>query len=137
MAYNARNINPIDLKPSTAVGVSIPFSAPQAFTSTYTTQDQLKSNIINLLLTDKRERVFVPNFGAGLASQVFEQITPELASNLEMIVKSSIENQFANVTVAQVTVTPLYDQNTVNVAVQYLINNTGQTDQIILNLENV
>jgi phage baseplate assembly protein W len=136
MAYNARHINPIDLKPSTAVGVSLPFSAPQAFLSTYTTQDQLRYNIINLLLTDRRERVFVPNFGAGIASQVFEQITPETLATLESIVKSSVENQFPNVAVTKVLATPTYDENAVNVQVQYSITNTGQTDQITLNLEN-
>ena len=136
MAYNARNINPIDLKPSTAVGVSLPFSTPQAFTSTYTTQDQLRYNIINLLLTDRGERVFVPDFGAGIAAQVFEQITPELLSSLESIVKTSIENQFPNVVVTKATATPTYDNNAVNIQVQYSIINTGQTDQITLNLEN-
>lgn len=136
MAYNARNINPIDLKPSTAVGVSLPFSAPQAFTSTYTTQDQLKYNIINLLLTDKRERVFTPNFGAGIASQVFEQITPETLATLEAIVRSSIESQFPNVAVTEATATPIYDDNSINVVVKYSITNTGQRDQITLNLEN-
>lgn len=136
MAYNPRNINPIDLRPSTAVGVSIPFSAPQAFTSTYTTQDQLKYNIINLLLTDKRERLFTPEFGAGIASQVFEQITPESLATLEAIVKSSIEFEFPNVRVTEAIATPIYDQNTVNVSVKYAITNTGQRDQITLNLEN-
>ena len=136
MAYNARNINPIDLRPSTAVGVSLPFSSPQAFTSTYTTQDQLKYNIINLLLTDRRERVFTPNFGAGIATQVFEQMTPETLTTLETIVKSSIEAQFPNVAVTEATATPIYDQNSVNVVVKYSITNTGQRDQITLNLEN-
>lgn len=136
MAYNPRNINPIDLRPSTAVGVSIPFSAPQAFISTYTTQDQLKYNIINLLLTDKRERLFTPEFGAGIASQVFEQITPESLATLEAIVKSSIEFEFPNVRVTEAIATPIYDENTVNVSVKYAITNTGQRDQITLNLEN-
>jgi phage baseplate assembly protein W len=136
MAYNARNINPIDLRPSTAVGVSLPFSAPQAFTSTFTTQDQLRYNIINYLLTDPRERVFVPNFGAGIASQVFEQITPELLDTLESIIRTGIENQFPNVAVSKVTAVPFSDQNAVSVQISYSIVNTGQTDQITLNLEN-
>lgn len=136
MAYNARNINPIDLRPSTAVGISLPFSAPQAFTSTYTTQDQLRYNIINYLLTDPRERVFTPDFGAGIASLVFEQITPELLDTLETLVRTGIENQFPNVAVTRVTAIPFSDQNAVTVQVLYDITNTGQTDEITLNLEN-
>jgi phage baseplate assembly protein W len=136
MAYNARNINPIDLTPSIAVGVSLPFSVPQVFTSTYTTQDQLRFNIINYLLTDPRERVFVPNFGAGITSLIFEQITPELLDTLETLVKTGIENQFPNVAVTRVVAVPFSDQNAVTVQVSYSITNTSQTDEITLNLEN-
>ena len=50
MAYNLRNINVLDLKPSTGVGVSLPFSNTTAFTTVYNTKDQLKYNIINYLL---------------------------------------------------------------------------------------
>jgi hypothetical protein len=57
MAYNLRNINVLDLKPSTGVGVAIPFSNRTAFTTVYTTKEQLKYNIINFLLTDKGERM--------------------------------------------------------------------------------
>lgn len=136
MAYNARNINPIDLKPSTAVGVSLPFSAPQVFTSTYTTQDQLKSNIINFLLTGKRERVFQPGFGAGLREQLFEQITPESAKTIEATIRSGVQSYFPNVTITELKVIPIYDENTINIVFSYVVTNTGQTDQIILNFDN-
>jgi len=136
MAYQARNISPLDLKPSTAIGVSIPFSAPNVFTSVYTTQDQLKYNIINYLLTGRRERVFQPTFGAGLREQLFEQITDDSAITLEALVKTGVEDNFPNVNVTQIQVTPAYDQNTINIVFSYSISNTGQTDQITLNFEN-
>jgi phage baseplate assembly protein W len=72
MAYQVRNINPLDLQPSTGIGVSIPFSSKSVFTTVYTTQEQLKYNIINYLLTNRKERVFVPNFGAGIRDLLFE-----------------------------------------------------------------
>jgi len=43
-------VNPLDLQKNIAIGVSLPFDKP--FTSTYTTKDQIKSNLVNLLLTD-------------------------------------------------------------------------------------
>jgi len=42
MAYVVGNINPLDLKPSTAIGVAIPFSVPNVFQPVYTTKEQLK-----------------------------------------------------------------------------------------------
>ena len=47
MAYNARKIAPIDFKPSTGVGVSIPFSGEAVFNTTFTTQEAVKANLIN------------------------------------------------------------------------------------------
>jgi len=58
MAYNLRNINTLDLKPSTGVGVGLPFNTPAVFTTIYTTKEQIKYNIINFLLSDRRERIF-------------------------------------------------------------------------------
>jgi hypothetical protein len=66
MAYRIPNKNPIDVGSRVAIGVSIPFNAPQVFTQTYTTQDQVKSNIINFILTNKGERVFNPTFGSNI-----------------------------------------------------------------------
>jgi len=51
MAFDAKKIFPIDKKPSVAVGVGIPFAAPAVFTSTYTTQQAIKNNLINFFLT--------------------------------------------------------------------------------------
>ena len=47
MAYGVKQISPLDLKPSTAIGVGLPFSAPNVFSSVYTTKDQIKYNLIN------------------------------------------------------------------------------------------
>jgi hypothetical protein len=58
MAYNLRNINVLDLRPSVGVGVALPFNVPGVFKTIYTTKEQLKFNIINFLLTNKRERIF-------------------------------------------------------------------------------
>ena len=136
MSYQARNISPLDLRPSTAIGVSIPFSSPTLFTSVYTTQEQLKYNIINFLLTGKRERVFNPGFGAGLREQLFEQITTESIATIESNIRSGVEANFPNVNITQLAVTSTYDNNTINILFSYSIINTGQTDQISLNFEN-
>ena len=63
MAYRVPNIVPIDLNPRKAVGVSIPFNGNAVFNSTYTTNNQIQSNLINFILTNKGERIQDPNFG--------------------------------------------------------------------------
>jgi phage baseplate assembly protein W len=65
-------INPIDIQTDVAIGVPFPFNAEGVFSSTYTTSEQVKSNLLNVLLTEPGERVFKPNFGVGLRKQLFE-----------------------------------------------------------------
>ncbi len=134
MAYNLRNINVLDLRPSTGVGVALPFSSPSVFTTVYTTKEQLKYNIINFLLTDPRERVFVPRFGAGIRQTLFEQISTETLDKLEAQIRTGVENYFPNVSITTLDVGGNPDSNLIVIQFSYTIVNTRESDNIILNL---
>ena len=45
MAQEQQQIDPLDLTPSTGVGVSLPFNGPGVFNTNYTTEDQTQSNL--------------------------------------------------------------------------------------------
>lgn len=67
-------IKPIDLQPKKALGLRLPFaSSGNPFILNYTTKDQLKSNLINILLTNPGERFNEPLFGVGIYDQLFKQ----------------------------------------------------------------
>lgn len=136
MAYKQQQINPLDLKPSTGIGLKIPFSETYVFQSVYTTAQQVKYNITNFLLTGRRERVFEPTFGAGLQDLVFEAIDEQNLTGLEVYIKSTVEGYFPNVEVTAVRVVPSHDVNTVTVTFTYNIRNTGQSDEVLLNFQN-
>ena len=123
MAYRIPNKNPIDVGSRVAIGVSLPFNAPQVFTQTYTTQDQIKSNIINYILTDRGERVFNPTFGSNIRTSVFENITSNLLKNLETNLNSDLSAYFPNVNFADVKVTPNYDENIISIEIKYSLYN--------------
>jgi phage baseplate assembly protein W len=134
MAYNLRNINVLDLRPSTGVGVALPFSSPAVFTTVYTTKDQLKYNIINFLLTDKRERVFNPTFGAGIRQKLFEQLTNDTIDTLDLQIRSGIEQYFPNVRITELTFEADPDRSLLTIQFSYAILNTGESDNVILNI---
>ena len=69
-------INPLDLPQNdkVAVGVTFPFDGPAVFNSSFTTKEQVKSNLINLILTSPGERIMNPDFGIGIRDLIFEQV---------------------------------------------------------------
>lgn len=136
MAYGIRNIPQVDLRPSTGVGVKIPFDSPSVFTPVYTTKEQTKYNIINFLLTDKRERPFNPNFGAGLRSKLFEQITTSTLDDIKQSITTKIEANFPNIRVEELSVTGQPNYNSITIKFSYTIVNTAQSDTATIMIQN-
>ena len=97
MAFGAKNIFPIDTKPGTAVGVSLPFNAPNVFYSTYTTKDAIRNNLINFFLTNQSERYLNPLFGGDLRNFIFEQITNNNLEGLKEDIQTQIGLYFPNI----------------------------------------
>ena len=82
MAFNPQQINPLDLNPSTGIGVDIPFNGNAVFKSNFQTKNSIKNNIINYFLTNPGEHYLNPTFGAGLRDFIFTQINND---NLDFI----------------------------------------------------
>ena len=134
MAYNIRNINVLDLRPSTGIGVSLPFNNPAVFQTVYNTKDQIKYNLINFLLTDPRERIFNPGFGAGIRNSLFEQITAETTDNLDALIRTGVENYFPNVVITALNFGADPNNNNLTINFSYTIRNTRESDNIILSI---
>jgi phage baseplate assembly protein W len=135
MAYGAQKIFPIDTQPGTAVGVSIPFNAPAVFFSTYTTKDAIKNNLINYFLTNPTEIYLVPNFGAGLRSFIFEQVTAGNLDGLKQTIQQQLGTLFPNVIVASLNIFTSPDDNEITIELKYNVADTGITDQIQISFQ--
>ena len=130
MAFGAKKIFPIDTKPGTAVGISIPFNAPSVFFSTYATKDAIRNNLLNFFLTNQTERYLNNNFGANLRNFLFEQINSDSISFLQENIQSLINTYFPNIKVTNLQITTDPDNNSLNVSLFYDIINTGVSDQV-------
>jgi phage baseplate assembly protein W len=135
MAFNVQQINPLDLQPRKAVGVSLPFSSTSVFNSTYTTQDALKSNLVNHFLTEKGERFLNPNLGAGLRRLLFDQMTVDKRDEIEAVVRTEISTWFPNLVVNTTQVVASPDTNTVTVYIKYSVTQTNIQDELLINFE--
>jgi len=135
MAFNVQQINPLDLQPSVGVGVGLPFSSNQVFNITYTTQEAIKTNLINYFLTGESERFFNPTFGAGIGAVLFNQMTVDTDDQVQGIVRSGLATWFPNVIVKEITTQMQQDTNTYLLYLRYSIRNTNVSDELLINFE--
>ena len=131
-------INPLDLPQNdkVAVGVTFPFDGPAVFNSSFTTKEQVKSNLINLLLTTPGERLMNPTFGVGIRNLLFEQVIDK------QIIKNRIIDG-AQVNIPEIEVTDVFikrennqttpEIHTVRISVYYKVLADRASDAILLN----
>ena len=124
-------IDPLDLRKNIAIGVSLPFNGPAGpFNKTYSTQEQAKSDLINLLLTNKGERVFNPEFGTDLRPVLFEPITEDIIPLIKSLIVDSVNIYVPAVVVSDIIIKKDEDHNTISITVTYKMRVSGQSDQI-------
>lgn len=135
MAFNFKKIYPIDLIPSKAVGVGLPFNGNAVFKPTFTTKDSIKVNLINYLLTSPGEKVFNTSFGGGIRNYVFQNITQDSIDDVASYIQAIIQRYFPNIQ-GEVQIQTSPDYNTVFITINYSILNTGLNDTLQLSLNN-
>ena len=128
-----RKINPLDINQDVTIGVRFPLNNVNIFKGTTTVKEQVKSNLINLLLTEQGERVNEPNFGVGLKRLLFEQnINKE---NLEEKINFQIGFYIPEITLMSVSVGSIDDENKVYLTISYRFNLDGTTDALTTTFE--
>ena len=131
-------VNPLDLQKNIEIGVSLPFGRSgtnQLFNKTYNTKDQIKSNFINLLLTNKGERILNPEFGSSLRQLLFENITPITEENIKDAIISSANIYLPEIQVVNITLNNEYDSNTINITIDYVLRISGTSEQITISFQ--
>jgi len=135
MAFEPRRIDPLDLQPRKAVGVSLPFSGKAVFNSTFQTVDAIKANLVNYLLTGRGERYFRPTFGSGLRNLLFENTSNQTLEEIEILIRQALKNYFPQLTVTDLKLVNKVDQNIVEFSLKFSIAGTRIEDEILINFE--
>lgn len=124
-------IKTIDTKKNVAVGIKLPFGSKPIFNLNYTTYDQMKTNLISFLMTNKGERPFNPEFGANLRSFVFEQVTS--TDELREILTDKIALFFPEISVKSIDINIENDLNKISISVSYVMNKIE--DSLVIQLQ--
>lgn len=126
-------IDPRDLTKNKAIGISIPFNASNVFNSTFSTKDQIKSNLINLLLTNKGERVYEPNFGCDLYKMLFEPSTDQLYERIRSNINYGVNTYIPEISVVDIDITS--ENNYVYIILIYRLNLSGTEETITIEIK--
>lgn len=127
-------IDPLDLDTRKAIGVKIPFTKKGVFQFNYTTKDQIKSNLINLLLTSPGERYHEPLYGVGIRDILFDQNieTNQRIQNLRSRIDQNIAFHLPQIELTHLKVTP--EDKILNIKIEYRILLDNDTNEISITL---
>lgn len=93
-------------------GIIFPFR--QSVTGKYLalseeTNEEIRSNLVHLLLTRKGTRYFLPDFGTRLYEYIFEPLDGETFDSIKTEIQDSIDKYIPNLTIQNITIEPYVD----------------------------
>ena len=135
------SITELDLDPNTTIGVALPMDYSDEggfFPGTQTALTQTGSNIKNLLLTNKGERVGQPEFGCGLLQMLFEPMTDDFVESINQTIVEAMEKWLPHVLVRKLEVLPdEVNPNQLNIEIQFALQHQpNMFDELTLEVES-
>ena len=85
----------------------------------------IKQAVVNLLLTNKGERFFNPNYGSNIRSFLFEPLDFATAGQVRSSIKSTLNKFEPRIFVESLRVLPNFDDNGFDVEMTYNIRGTS------------
>ena len=90
-------------------GINFPFlDSPLGtyFDLSQNSDQEIRSNLIHLLLTRKGTRYFLPNFGTRLYEYLFEPLDAPTFSDIEAEIRETVSEYIPNLTITNISITP-------------------------------
>jgi len=73
------------------------------------TDEEIRSNLVHLLLTRKGTRYYLPDFGTRLYEYIFEPLDGETFDSIKTEIQDSIDKYIPNLTIQNITIEPYVD----------------------------
>ncbi len=112
-------------------GIVFPLMDEGTFTQSFTLKDKVKTNILNVLLTERGERLYMPNFGCGLKNLLFDNNID--VQQLKEIIIEQLNRHVPEVTVEEVQTEQV--EHTLKVTLSYIVPREGR-DAIEININS-
>jgi phage baseplate assembly protein W len=143
MARTIYQYKPYNDRPDKAIGILLPFNKSASsrtdaqnyasgssnggsvFAQSYSTEQQAVSNLKNLLLTKKGERILQPTFGTDIQNVLFEQNTEDTATILRNSLETDIEFWLPYITIKDITILRDPDRYAFLIRITFSVTNVG------------
>jgi len=114
-----------------AIGVVLPFGKSDDgifFKQSFTTIEQAKSNIKNLILTMRGERIMHPTLGSGLWSLIMEpMVGDEFTDQIKTTIRENVKVWLPYINIDNLVVTINDANNSVTIGMDISLKNDPQT----------
>jgi phage baseplate assembly protein W len=122
-----------------SVGVSLPFTVGNNgfFAVTYTTKEHIKSDLKNLILTNRGERLGIPDFGCDLRKVIFEQDGQDAYAYIQAEIQDSISTWLPFITINGINISSndaSKDNNRIDIQLDYTLSFAGNNSRDSLNI---
>jgi len=122
------------------IGIGLPLTHNRSgfFYKTKTSLEQAKSNIKNLLMTRKGERLGNPEFGSELLAVIFEQEGEDVENKVEEAIRSAMSQWLPFIIIDEIeTNFSERNRNVINVSIGFSINvDTTNKSKLSIDLAN-
>lgn len=88
------------------IGIDYPIDDQKSsiLRSTFTTFDNERAKIINLIRTNRNERPMNPQFGLNLLTYIFEPVTEDTVLRIRIEIENAIQKYLPNIRVNEISV---------------------------------
>lgn len=114
------------------ISSSMPLVPGTADVDVLNNEEAVKQSIVNLLRTNRGERVFQPTIGSDINSLLFDNMTPAAIDSIRDFVKSTIKQYEPRAEILEVNV--LADPDVYGVAVSVIFSMLNKTEPIVLDV---
>ena len=87
----------------------------------------IKQAIVNLLLTNKGERLMNPKYGSDIRSYLFEPLDYGTANQIKGNIRDTIERFEPRISIVRLKASPNYDDNGFDITMTYSIRGTDDS----------
>ena len=117
------------------IGITLPIQLGKTgyFAQSTTALQQVKSNLVSLLLTRKGERPFQPELGCDIHTIHFSQMDADFEARVQSAIQRAVNQWLPFLSITSISITRDDDNNLTTVILQFsLASNANITDSVVI-----